>query len=145
MGKKGFTLTEIKITVIIIGILAAIAIPAYTGHMTRVRRSDAITALETVALYEEKLMAMNPATGYATIPNLLAANLGYTDPNADANRNYTIVVTPNGTNTAFVASATPINRQAGDIYVFAIDSAGNRGNFNAGAVVPNITLWNSLK
>jgi len=142
MMKRGFTLTELMITVAVIGILAAIAIPSYTGYMTRTRRAEAVNALEMVALYEEKYMATNG--DYGTLAEL--ATVGLTDPNADANRNYDVVVTLGGVdNNAFVATATGTNAQAGDAIVFAIDSNGNRGEDNGGAVAANPDLWKSLR
>jgi type IV pilus assembly protein PilE len=137
--KKGFTLAELMITVAIIGILAAIAIPSYENYMTRTRRADAVSALEMVALYEEKFMAGNGQ--YGTLANL--ATVGLTDPNADAKRNYNIQVVLGVGNTSFVASATGMNRQEGDI-TFAIDSNGNRGTLNGGAVQANMDLWKHL-
>lgn len=139
MMKRGFTLTELMITVAVIGILAAIAIPSYTGYMTRTRRAEAVSALEMVALYEEKYMATNG--DYGTLAEL--ATVGLTDPNADADRNYNVVVTLGGN--AFVARATGTNAQAGDAIVFAIDSNGNRGEYNGGAVAANPDLWKSLR
>jgi type IV pilus assembly protein PilE len=57
MNKKGFTLTELMIVVAVIGILAAIAFPVYTGYMQRGRMAQAYTDIQAIALADEKCLA----------------------------------------------------------------------------------------
>lgn len=56
-NEKGFTLVEILIVVVIIGVLAAIGIPSYIGMQKRSARSEAFTNLEALRLVEEQAMA----------------------------------------------------------------------------------------
>jgi len=143
MNKHGFSLMELMIVVAIVGIIAAIAIPSYSKYVTRTRRADAITALETIALNEEKNFAENGQ--YDTIATLVAA--GYPNPNADANRNYNIAVTVGGGGSSFVATATGMNDQAGDTVIFAIRSDGSVGTANADGTgfAVNADLWRTLR
>lgn len=53
-GPRGFTLIELMITVVVIGILVAIAYPAYTSQVQRSRRADAVALLSVVAQAQER-------------------------------------------------------------------------------------------
>lgn len=56
---KGFSLVELMIVVAIVGILAAVATPAYYNHMSRIRQSNAIQTLLEIKAAEEKFYALN--------------------------------------------------------------------------------------
>lgn len=47
-AKKGFTLVEILIVVVILGILAAIVIPQFTGASTEAKESSLVSNIQTV-------------------------------------------------------------------------------------------------
>lgn len=63
-GARGLTLIELMVAIVIAGILAAIAVPAYLDSVRRARRADAITALQQAMLLQERFRANSPV--YAT-------------------------------------------------------------------------------
>ena len=72
LRQGGFTLVELMIVVVILGIIAAVAFPAYTNFVRQARRADAQTHLTEIAGRQEKFYANNlryasslEALGYA--------------------------------------------------------------------------------
>jgi type IV pilus assembly protein PilE len=68
----GFTLVELMVTVGIVAILAAIALPAYNNSVRKSRRTEAKTALLDLAGREERYYNTNNAY------TATATSLGYT-------------------------------------------------------------------
>jgi type IV pilus assembly protein PilE len=51
--QKGLTLIELLVVILIIGVLAAVAVPVYTNYLVRARRADAKTCLEQLRAAQE--------------------------------------------------------------------------------------------
>ena len=133
---EGVTLLEVMVVVVIVGILAAVAIPAYNGYVTRSRRSDAFTALETVRAAQEMYRAEQGF--YAgTLASLAGCDAGM------AGDNY-VIAEPNRGNPpiTYTIDATGQNKQAGDLD-FRIDQDGNQW-YNDGSW-KNDKTWEELR
>lgn len=123
---SGFSLLELLITVMIIGVLAAIAYPAYIDHMNKTRRTDGQAALMNLASYMESYYTENNTYVGATL-----ANLGLTA--ASPQGFYNVGIT-NASATAYTLSATPVGAQA-------TDTCGTLTLTNTNVRGPNLECW----
>jgi general secretion pathway protein G len=91
MVRRGFTLVEVLIVVIILGILAAIVIPQFTEASTQARESSLRSNLQTVRsqieLYKVQHNDSLPGAGTATFEQAMTGKTDVygaisTDPNA---------------------------------------------------------------
>ncbi|HEX5371786.1 MAG TPA: type IV pilin protein [Aquabacterium sp.] len=103
-GKRGFTLVELLIAVAIVSILAAIAVPTYTQHVQRGRRTEVQAALLEAQQFMQRLYNANNGYLVNGAQPQLPASLR-TVPFNVASPNYDITVV--ATDTTFVLTATP--------------------------------------
>jgi type IV pilus assembly protein PilE len=68
---SGFTLVELLVTMVILSIIMAVAIPSYQSFIQKSRRTDAKSALLDLASLEERYFSVNNV--YTNVPS----NLGY--------------------------------------------------------------------
>jgi type IV pilus assembly protein PilE len=70
----GFSLIELMATILIVGILAAIAIPSYSSYVRKSHRTDAKSALLDIASLEERFFSLN--NSYTADPTQLGYPAG---------------------------------------------------------------------
>ena len=102
----GFTLIELMITVVAIGILVAVALPSYNQYVIRANRSAAQSFMLAIAAKEEQYL-LDARSYTATIG---AGGLALTQPSETVGRytfGVTITATPPGYVIAATASAGP--------------------------------------
>ncbi len=58
--RRGFTLIELMIVVVLLGVLAAVAIPSYLGYLRRGYVNEAVTGIAGVKAAEEQYFSVNP-------------------------------------------------------------------------------------
>ena len=68
---KGFTLVELMIVVVVLGILAAVAVPAYFNHILRSRQSDAYHNLLDIRAAQEMVYSLSNSYAGNPSPNPL--------------------------------------------------------------------------
>jgi type IV pilus assembly protein PilE len=102
---KGLTLIELMITLAILGVIAAIAIPAYNGYISTARETEGWNNLRALQVAQEQFYSENNSyfTGanYSTLQTASGnlwrlAELNSSGTDADASFNYSATLTATG-------------------------------------------------
>ncbi len=100
--QSGFTLIELMITVAVVAILAAIAIPSYSDYVVRSRRNDVRISLAQSAQWLERFRAENRGSYTGA-----ALQAGTTVSPARGAAMYDIAVAVDATGATYQLTATP--------------------------------------
>lgn len=76
--QKGYTLLELMIAVVIIGVLSSVAYSSYADSVKKSRRADAISALMTASLKMEQCLSDN-GSYTSCAPGMTVSDNGYYD------------------------------------------------------------------
>lgn len=111
--QQGVTLLELMIVVAIVGILAAIAFPAYQGHVQNTRRTDGMSSLLTIMNAQERFYSNQFPPSYTTD----LSDLGYPASKVTSDKGYYVVSATacgGGITSCVLLTAVPQEGQADD-------------------------------
>lgn len=123
---RGFTLIEVMITIAIIGILSAIALPSYQRYLERGHRANAKTVLLEAAQFMERYRSANfkyvdSADAAPMLPTRLTVSP------AEGAKRYDIALSGVTTATEFTLKATPSGWTDGTCGDLTLTNLGAKG------------------
>lgn len=128
--EAGFTLIELMIAVVVIGILSAVALPAYNGYVVKGKRSQAKATMLSLSQMEERYYTNNYTYYPVTTAPPAAEPLGWSNFAGTniATRTYDISVAV-AASSVYAITATPSNgftdAQCGTL---TLDNTGAKGS-----------------
>jgi type IV pilus assembly protein PilE len=135
---RGFSLIELMVTVAIIGILAAVALPAYSQYIARGKRAEARAEILKAEVWLERFNSEN---------NVYTSNPPSNNMNAGFNARFTAIPSTGTANYAItlVVSATTYTMTATRQNAMVGDGCGNYIKTNYGSISTTLATLDASK
>ncbi len=127
--KRGFTLIEILTAMVVVGILAAIAIPSWRSHLLKSRRNDARSALIAMQKAQDEYFGRHARyAGSAQLTSAAPAGLGQQELSPNGYYRISLETNADGLGYRVIARAASGEGQADDARCleFSLDHNGQR-------------------
>lgn len=115
--KQGFTLMEVLIVIVVLGVLVGLAVPNYFRTVEKTRSNEAIANLKTIHM-GQKIYRVDNNTFYGPSSSLSSINQNL---NTDVTEEFYSLAITHADATTFEATASRV----GGTKVFTIDETGN--------------------
>ncbi len=142
--RRGFTIVEVVMTMFIIGVLAAVALPSFESALRKSRRSDAIAALAIAQQAQERWRSNRPTytTNLTGSPTASPGGLGLASTSS-ANGYYGLSASvESGGATIYVLAATATAGASQDsdtpCKVMAVRASGGNMRYGGGSTLAGI-------
>ena len=146
--QAGFTLIELMLTVVIVGILAAIAVPSYDSFVKKSRRSEAKALLTSVQSQLERCYTLNITYTHNAASTPCSVVSSMTSPNVLKSENGFYRITTSGAVATTLAASTytlRAERQGAQVTDkcgnFTLSNTDTRGIVNQSAGMTVATCW----
>lgn len=135
---RGFTLIEMLIVVVLVGILAAIALPSYFQYVQRSKIIEATTGLSNLRTHLEQFFLDNRSYAGGCDATTLT--------NINQQAQSFLVTCPAPTETAYTLTATGIPAQGMDsAFVYTLDQNNNKTSAGPSGTYTNAACWATRK
>lgn len=144
---RGFTLTEVLITMVVLGVLVAVALPSYQSSLRKSRRAEAFNALTSIQQASERHRSNNPTFTNNLTASPSASIPGLGQPGTRTVSGYYDLAVTVVDATTYVATATAVAGTSQDndanCKILSVRMQGGNVRYAGGAAAPDWSATNT--